>query len=135
MDIQLNPYLFFRGNCREAMQFYKNIFGGKLTMQTVGESGVENSMGMDKNKIMHASLTGDVNLLASDSKKASSKASKVSLSLMGTDEARLRKIFKALSSGGKVFMPLKKQFWGDIFGSLTDKNGVEWMVNITPRKT
>jgi PhnB protein len=128
--IDLNVYLFFKGNCREAMEFYKNIFGGELTIQTYGDVSATD----DKNKaehIMHASLEGgDVKLMASDTDMASEKAAKVSLSLGGKDEARLREIFDQLSEDVEVKYPLKKEFWGDIFGSVTDKYGVEWMVNI-----
>lgn len=128
--IDLNVYLFFKGNCREAMEFYKGIFGGNLTIQTYGDVNAND----DKNKtehIIHASLDGgEVKLMASDTAKASEKAAKASLSLGGKDEARLREIFDQLSEGVKVEYPLKKEFWGDIFGSVTDKYGVEWMVNI-----
>jgi PhnB protein len=86
---------------------------------------------IDKSWIMHASLKGGgVDLMASDSPKASDKAAKVELSLAGTDESEMRKIFNALAEGGKVTMPLEKQFWGDTFGMLTDKYGVDWMMNI-----
>jgi len=81
--------------------------------------------------LMHANLEGgDIKLMGSDTEKASLQAKKVSLSLGGTDEEYMRKIFDALSQGGSVFSPLKKEFWGDIFGSLTDKYGIEWMMNI-----
>jgi PhnB protein len=80
---------------------------------------------------MHAVLDGGaVKLMASDTEKASPEAKKVSLSLGGTDEATMRKIFDDLSAGGKIFSALKKEAWGDIFGSFTDKYGIEWMMNI-----
>ncbi|HSX17771.1 MAG TPA: VOC family protein [Candidatus Saccharimonadales bacterium] len=127
--ISLEPYIFFNGNCREAMEFYKDVFGGELSVNTYG-----NTPGMDKfnmDWLMHASLEGGaVKLMASDTEKASPEAKKVSLSLGGTDEEYMRKIFDSLSAGGEIFMPLKKESWGDIFGSLTDKFGVEWMMNI-----
>lgn len=132
-DVRLEVYLFFKGEGREAMEFYKSIFGGKLTVQTYGETNVP---GMDKDRskknwLMHASLEGgDIKLMASDTDRASPKAAKVDLSLGGTDEIRLREIFGKLSKGGKINMPLKKEFWGDIFGSLTDKYNVNWMMNI-----
>lgn len=134
-DINLEPYLFFKGQCREAMEFYNNIFGGKLkNLQTYAEVPGMKSEPDKKDWLMHATLdAGPVKLMASDTEKASPTAAKVSLSLGGSDETRLREIFGKLSAGGKVFMPLKKEFWGDIFGSLTDKYGVEWMVNITSR--
>ena len=128
-EVLLDPYLFFRGNCREAMEFYKGIFGGDLVIQTYADvkMGDENQ----KDWIMHALLSGGlVRLMASDTEKASPKAAKISLSLGNADEATLRPVFEKLSEGGDVFSDLKKEFWGDIFGSLTDKYGIEWMVNI-----
>lgn len=128
-SVSLDPYIFFRGNCREAMEFYKSIFGGELTIQTYGDvkMGDENQ----RDWVMHAMLDGGlVKLMASDTEKASAKAAKISLSLGDGDEATLRPIFEKLSAGGSVFSELKKEFWGDTFGSLTDKYGIEWMVNI-----
>jgi len=114
------------------MEFYKTIFGGNLDISTVADSpdipGMEN---IDKNWVMHSKLEGgDIKLMASDTSKASDKAAKVELSLGGTDEAKMRKIFDALAEGGTVKMPLEKQFWGDNFGMLTDKFGVDWNMNI-----
>jgi len=83
-----------------------------------------------KGKIMHSSLRGPVNIMGSDSTIASAKAAKVELSLGGTNETEMKKIFDALAKGGKVRMPLQKQFWGDTFGMLTDKFGIDWMMNI-----
>jgi PhnB protein len=132
--ITINPYLFFAGNCREAMEFYKEIFGGELTVQTYAEVGM-NDGPMPADKLMHADLSGgDIKLMGSDTAAASVKAAKVSLSLGGDDEAKLRDIFEKLSEDVTVQYPLKKEFWGDIFGSLTDKFGIEWMVNIAAPK-
>ncbi len=135
--VTLEPYLFFKGNAKEAMEFYKSVFGGEIEMQTMGEvpADLPKMEGMTDDMIMHASLKGGaVDLMASDSPKASPKAAKVELSLGGTDEDQMRKMFNALSQGGKVNMALEKQFWGDIFGSLTDKYGVDWMMNIGSKK-
>jgi PhnB protein len=130
--INLEVYLFFKGNCREAMEFYKSVFGGELTLSTVGDSpDVPGMEGMDKNLVMHSSLEGgDVKLMASDSPKASDKAAKVELSLTGTDEAHMKEVFDKLAEAGTVKMKLEKQFWGDLFGSLQDKYGVDWNMNI-----
>jgi len=128
--VQLEPYLFFRGDCREAMAFYKSVFGGELTMQTVGEAPASDQAG-NKDDIMHARLSGGlVAFMASDTPTASATAAKVELSLSGTDEKLLRKVFNTLAEGGKVRMPLEKQFWGALFGAVTDRFGVDWMVNI-----
>lgn len=132
MAVKLAPYLFFKGQSREAMEFYKQVFGGELTMQAYSE--VPGDMpGKEEHPdwLMHARLEGDFTLMASDTNEASPKMAKVSLSLTGEDEDKLRKVFESLSEGGKVLSALKKEFWGDTFGSLIDKYGVEWMVNIS----
>lgn len=137
-SVNLEVYLFFNGNCREAMEFYKSIFGGELFVQTLGDSPKDmlRQMKIDESRygeIMHARLkTERFNLLASDSQKASPEAKKVSLTINGpsSNEDQMRQMFDKLAVGGKVFQPLEKMFWGDIFGSLTDKFGVEWMMNI-----
>ena len=131
-QVRLEPYIFFQGNCKEAMEFYTGIFGGELFMQTYGE--VKMGDESQKDHIMHAKLEGDVVILASDTAEASAKAAKISLTLDGADEEKLRKYFDGLSEGGDVRSPLKKEFWGDTFGSLVDKYGVDWMVNITEQK-
>ena|SRR3990167_10263343 len=133
--VSLDPYLFFQGNAGEAMEFYKSIFGGELFIQTIAEG--PDFPGKDKFKsdeIMHASLDGDVRIMGSDSHNASAKMAKVELSLSGGEESKLRKYWEGLSRGGKVRMPLEKAPWGDTFGGLTDKFGVDWMVNITTKK-
>jgi PhnB protein len=135
-NISLAPYLFFKGNAKEAMAFYKSIFGGDLDIQTMGEVPKEAQMpGADPNSVMHAALKGPVNIFASDSPQASDKTAKVELSLGGANQDQLHKIFDGLAAGGKVRMPLEKQFWGDTFGMLTDKFGVDWMVNIEVPKS
>ncbi len=135
-NVILDAYLFFEGNCREAMEFYKGVFGGTLDMQPYDEiPGDMPGKAEMKGKIIHARLAGgDVNLMASDTRDKMLGAGKIELSLSGVDEARLRKMFDGLSAGGKVKSPLKKEYWGDTFGSLRDKFGVDWMVNITAKK-
>ena len=130
----IDPYTFFRGKAREAMEFYKNIFGGELTTQAYGEGSAPAQEGM-KGKLMHAALSGGmISLMASDTVQASEKAAKISLSLGGSDEEKLTTIFNGLSEDVEVQTPLKKEFWGDTFGQVTDKYGIEWMVNISPKK-
>ncbi|HSX41680.1 MAG TPA: VOC family protein [Candidatus Saccharimonadales bacterium] len=130
--IKLEPYIFFHGQAKEAMEFYKSIFGGELTIQTYEQAG----QGGEPDWVMHATLEGDVKLMASDTEKASDTAKKISLSLGGeeADSDELHAIFDKLAEGGEVFQKLEKQFWGDVFGSLTDKYGVEWMMNIAGAK-
>jgi PhnB protein len=122
--ISLNPYLFFSGNAREAMEFYEAVFGGKLTIQTIREaSDFPGKDQMNPNHVMHAELkAGDIRLFASDSGKASAKAAKIELSLSGKDKTKLRSYWNGLSKGGKVNMPLEKAPWGDTFGMLLEAN-------------
>lgn len=128
-DIKLDPYIYFHGQAREAMEFYKSVFGGELYTATRVETGMKDD---HPDWLIHARLEGgDAKLMASDTEKASPEAKKIELSISGNDEPRLREIFDGLSAGGQVRSPLKKEFWGDTFGSLTDKYGVIWMVNIT----
>ncbi|TCK85143.1 VOC family protein [Albibacterium bauzanense] len=133
--ITLNAYLLFDGNCREAMEFYQQIFGGELQMMTFGQ--VDDSCpAAKKDSIMHASLMGgEVDLMASDNPedKPSGKGN-ISLALSGYDEEKLRKRFSDLSMGGNIFMHLEKQIWGDLYGAFTDKFGIDWMVNIGTKK-
>ena len=117
------------------MEFYKSIFGGDIfTMsyeQTMGDKTPDNLKG----QLMHASLKGgEINLLASDTAIASPKSAKVSLSLSGENIEKLTEMFDRLSEGVEVQYPLKKEVWGDTFGSLVDKYGIEWMVNISTPK-
>jgi PhnB protein len=134
--VTLNPYLFFGGNCREAMEFYKGVFGGTLTVQTYDEAPPSAHAEGMKGKVMHASLMGGaVELMASDSPAPDRLGSgKISLSVSGSDGPKLRQIFSGLSAGGTVASPLKKEFWGDTFGALKDRFGVDWMVNISAPK-
>ncbi len=135
-DTKLEPYLFFRGNCREAMEFYKAAFGGDLAISTVGEAPAGSMPDQEKHKndVMHARLSGGmISILASDSQHASPEAKKVELCISGSDSAALHGVFEKLGQGGKIKQKLQKQFWGDTFGSLTDRFGVDWMFNISGR--
>ena len=134
MSIKLNPYLNFSGNTREAMEFYKSVLGGELTLSTFGEYPEMEVPENYKDKIMHAQLeSGDIRLMASESMPGGEihPGDNFSLSLVGDDEAELTRIFGALAKGGQVTMPLEKQMWGDVFGMVQDKFGMSWMVNIS----
>ncbi len=132
--ISLHPYLFFGGNCREAMEFYKSIFDGELSVQTNGEVN-PNSSDEEKDQVIHAKLEGEIELMASDMQDPNSSGTgRISLSLSGGDDATLRRYFEQLGAGGKVNAPLKTEFWGDTFGMLTDKFGIDWMINIVAEK-
>ena len=133
MKTTLSPYLNFNGNTREAMEFYKSVLGGELTLQTFAESGMPTKAEF-KDHIVHAHLqSGEISIMASDAGDQGEVTfgTSVHLSLVGSDEAGLTEIFNKLAEDGKVDMPLEEQFWGDTFGMLTDKFGIHWMVNIT----
>lgn len=131
---QLNPYLSFNGNTRQAMEFYKGVFGGSLVMNTYGESHMTEDPAA-VNKIMHSELRTDNGMVFMGSDTPDSPSYRVgnnmSMSLSGTDEAELRGYWDKLSEGATVNLPLEKAPWGDTFGMLTDQFGVDWMVNVT----
>lgn len=131
--LQLNPYLRFNDSkCREAMNFYKEIFGGELTFQTLSETPMSKEMPADaQSKIMHATLkNGDFELFASDMMRDKATiGDNISLAVNCGSEEQIRNLFEKLKIGGEIFMPLEKAFWGGLFGMLTDKFGIEWMLN------
>jgi PhnB protein len=131
-NITLDPYLFFTGNCREAMEFYKTVFGGELTFMTYDEMPQEDLPKNMDGKISHAFLSGgEIKLMASDSTRESFGESFISLTLGGSESEKLHSLFDKLAEGGKVVFPITPQPWGDDHGALTDKFGVDWMVNIS----
>ena len=133
MASRLNPYIGFDGNAREAMEFYKGVFGGELTVNTFGEFGSQGSP--DADKIMHSQLETDrgFTLMASDtpSEMGRTPGDNITISLSGEDGGELRGYWEKLSDGGNVTMPMEKQMWGDEFGMCIDRFGIPWMVNIT----
>jgi PhnB protein len=137
MQTKLNPYLGFKDNAREAMEFYQTVFGGKLVMNTFKEFHASQDPRED-DKIMHAMLEADNGLafMAADTPNVMEyqPGSNISMSLSGDNEPELRGYFQKLASGGTIVMPLEKAPWGDTFGMCTDKYGVNWMVNITGQK-
>ena len=129
----LNPYLNFGDNARQAMEFYRDVFGGELKLNTFGEYGDPSAPGADN--IMHAQLETEngFTLMASDAPPGmdlDEGSGKISISLSGDDEQELRGYWDKLSEGGTVTMPFEKQMWGDLFGMCTDKFGVPWMVDV-----
>lgn len=132
MAARLNPYLAFRDTAADAMAFYQSVLGGELTSSTFAESHMD-VPAEEADNIMHAMLEtdGGLTLMAADvpSHMDLATGSSISVSISGDDEAQLRGWFDGLSTGGTVTVPMEKAPWGDTFGMLTDKFGVDWMVN------
>jgi PhnB protein len=137
MQSKLNPYISFKDNAREAMEFYKVVLGGKLILSTFKESHASEDP-IEGSKIMHALLETEngMTLMASDtpSQMEYHPGQNISISLSGDNEPELRGYWEGLSAGGTITMPLEKAPWGDTFGMLTDKFGINWMVNINGQK-
>lgn len=137
MKTLLNPYLNFRGNTREAMEFYHSVFGGKIELHTFKEFNASQDPS-DDNLIMHSMVEADngVTFMAADMppRIEYTPGNNYYISLSGGNEAELRGYFEKLSVGGKVNQPLTKAQWGDTFGDVTDKFGVKWLMNIAGKK-
>lgn len=133
MTSRLNPYISFDGNAREAMEFYKSVFGGTLSVNTYGEFGQSDAPEADK--IMHGLLETDrgYTLMGADTPPgmAHNPGDNITVSLSGDDSSELRGYWEKLSDGGTVTVPLEKQMWGDEFGQCIDRFGIGWMVNIS----
>jgi len=129
---RLNPYLSFPDTARQALEFYRGVFGGELTLSTFGEAG--GAEGPDADKVMHGQLEtpAGYTLMASDTPAGmeTTVGTNISISLSG-DDGELRRYFAELSEGGTVTMPLEKQMWGDEFGMCRDRFGIAWMVNVS----
>lgn len=130
---KLIPYLNFEGNCEEALNFYKDIFGGEVEIQSRYDNPAMHAPSGYRDKILHGRLyMGDLAIYASDifpGKRTAQNSGDVQLSLDVVDPETGKKLFERLSSGGKIGVAFDKQFWGDWHGNLTDKYGVRWMVN------
>ena len=136
---QVNPYVNFQGNCEEAFNFYKSVFGGEFTYvgryKDMPPSEGKQASEIDGQKIMHISLPIGKNtvLMGSDIggewAKYTIVGNNIQLSVNGETEDEAKKLFNGLSAGGRVNMPMEKTFWGALFGMLTDKFGINWMVN------
>jgi len=131
--MQLNPYLFFDGNCEEAFKFYEQLLGGKIEamMPYQGSPAEQQTPPEWRKKIIHARMVlGDSVLMASDPPPAhAQKTGGYSLSLNLKDTAEGERIFNALSENGTVQMPYQQTFWATRFGMLTDRFGIPWMIN------
>ncbi|MBK5272109.1 MAG: VOC family protein [Bacteroidia bacterium] len=135
---QINSYLTFNGNCREAMNFYKDCLGGELFLQTIGESPMSDKMPAKmKESILHSTLTkGALVLMGSDmvSEQGLIKGNAVSLCINCSSEEEINNYYNNLSKGGEATHPLENTFWGALFGGLTDKYGNHWLLNYNKEK-
>jgi PhnB protein len=137
MSISLNPYLFFDGNAREAVQFYEKALGGKMMgITTFGDMPTEPNYPLSddmKNRVMHAHLkVGEADLMFSDTYEGMpyQPGNSIQIAIHPKEEARAREIFAALEDAGQVVIPLHKTDWSSLYGMVTDKFGVTFNVNV-----
>jgi PhnB protein len=134
----LNPHITFNGNCREAMKFYQKCLGGELYFQKVSDSPLKSKLPAKMRKaIVHAQLTGkDFVLMASDmvGEDGLIKGNNISIVLNCKTEKQLKSSYKKLSDGGKQTHSVELNFWGALFGMLTDKFGNHWLLNYENKK-
>jgi PhnB protein len=132
MSSRLNPYLSFDGDARQAMEFYEQVFGGTMALNTFGSAGMPDPAYTDK--IMHGMLEtpSGFTLMGADTPPGMeyTPGNTFAVSLSGDDATELRGYWEKLSADGSVEVPLERQMWGDVFGMCTDRFGVPWMVNI-----
>ena len=133
MAINLNPYISFKDDARQAMEFYKSIFGGELQTSTFKEFGVSEDPA-EADKIMHSQLqtANGLVFMAGDTPSSIEyrPGARISMSLSGDDDTELSRYFDKLSDGGTVQVPLEQAPWGVKFGMVTDEFGVDWKVNV-----
>lgn len=140
--LAVNPYLNFNGNTEEAFNFYKSVFGGEFTtIFRFKDMPGNNQVPPDvQDKIMHVSLpiSKNITLMATDACESMgfklTMGNNFYISLETETKEEADKIFKTLSDGGKVEMPMQDQFWGAYYGSFADKFGVQWMISFTYKK-
>ncbi|HAH57755.1 MAG: VOC family protein [Lentimicrobiaceae bacterium] len=138
--MKVNPYLNFDGQAEEAFNFYKSVFGGEFSgiMKMKEAPGTENLSEEEQNRVMHVSLPigNDIVLMASDILPSMGhklvKGNNNYISLHPGSKEEADRLFKGLSADGDIEMPMEDQFWGDYFGSFTDKFGICWMINFNP---
>lgn len=133
MKQAIRPYLHFDENCKEAMQFYRSIFGGQLDMMQIKDAPDREQFPKDiDHQIMHASLRNDdFVLMASDmcGQGSLNQGNSMQLSLNCSDEKEINQLYQKLSEGGKITQELNEVFWGGLFAMVTDKFGVRWMLS------
>lgn len=138
MTVRLNPYLSFRDTAREAMEFYRSVFGGTLQVTTFAEGGMPHDPS-EAERVMHSMLEADNGFVLMGADTPSSMeltpGNNYAVSLSGDDYATLRGYWDKLVGGGEVTMELNQAPWGDHFGMCVDQFGASWMVNITGTPT
>lgn len=134
---KLNPYLSFQDTARSAMEFYKSVFDGTLTISTFKEFGMADVPNADK-LVMHSTLEAPngITFMASDSPPGMpyQPGASVTMALSGDNDAELSGYYDKLAAGGTVVMPLAPAPWGDKYGQVTDKFGITWHVNIAGKR-
>jgi len=137
----VSTYLNFPGNTEEAFLFYRSVFGGEFVggIRRMGEvpaqPGQPPMSESDKKLVLHVTLPilGGHQLMATDASDSMGfklvKGNNVNINLQPDTRADADRLFKGLSAGGEVSMPLMEMFWGDYFGSVTDRFGIHWMIN------
>ena len=137
---KLNPYLSFNGQAEEAFNFYKSVFGGEFNgiMRWSDNPQCSEFSDEDKNGVMHIALpVGDSVIMGSDSVKSMGEVVvgtnfQVGITPDSRDDAD--RLFAGLSEGGTAMMPMSDQFWGDYFGALKDKFGIQWLINYSDKE-
>jgi PhnB protein len=139
--LELEPYLSFNGNCEEALNFYARVFGGEVTEINRFGDAPPGQMELPPDwsgKVMHANLKAPMlKFMGSDrppSHQGPEGAGRITMSLGGDDAGEGKRVFDALAEGGTVTMPFQKTFWGADFGMLTDRYGIDWMINVMSPK-
>ena len=136
--MHINPYLVFKGNAAEAMKFYNSVLKGDLNITLYSDMPEEMAAGVPdefKGQVMHSEIVykGTNLVMATDSFEGMGPKFTHGDSFFATinhdNEKEARQLFDGIGAGGKVIMPLEKQFWGDLFGMLVDKYGVRWQLN------
>lgn len=136
-----HPYLNFNGNTEEAFNFYKSVIGGEFT-GVMRFKDVPNGGGQPESegdKIMHIGLPlgNDIYLMGTDitgGMPPVTFGTNISICISPENREQTHKLFDGLAEGGNIIVPLEKMFWGDYFGQLTDKFGVQWMVNFNDKE-
>lgn len=139
----IHPYLIFNGQCEEAFQLYKSVFGGEFAQMSkfgdMPDDGSEDLPESEKNRVMHVAFPIDNQtiLMGSDSNSKSGDViigNNISISINTDSKDEADRLYNGLSSGGTITMPLQNTFWGAYFGMFTDQFGINWMINFDEPK-